>query len=411
MGTIHRRLALAAPIALALLQLACTPAAAPPGPVNAPAPPVARTSGDPAALRVASSSDKPRTTDEVMIELRALEQLSTDTAPGSLEQPRIYRRLAEAYVELESAALRDQIDGETRGASRSPEAERLAGVVAAARHNAIKHYQVLATKYPTFCVSPGIHCGDEVLYHLAHEHEQANESNDARRVYLQLVKSFPQSTFLPHAYLAFGERLFVDAQSDPSALSLAEMAYIKAAEAPPPGNPVWGYAHYKLAFVHWNRGAMARALAELVQVIEFAAKFPSLPSAEKLGAMARKDLVPVYALGGDPAKAFDFFKPLSDDPAGETGRAMAMSLELGQSYLDTGHYKECVVLDLDLLPRAAGEPACVLLAQLDQAALRATKVETAALSAPLSRGKQLVEKARKSCPGQAAAVSLDGRLK
>ena len=189
------------------------------------------------------------------------------------------------------------------------------------------------------------------------------------------------------------------------------MAYIKAAEAPPPGNPVWGYAHYRLAFVYWNQGAMARALAELVQVIDFAAKFPSLPSAERLGAMARKDLVPVYALSGDPAKAFDFFKMLSGDPGGETGRALIMSLALGQSYLDTGHYKECVVLDLDLLPRAAGEPSCVLLARIDQAVLRATKVETAALSGTLVRSKQLLEKARKGCPGQAAAVSVDGRLK
>lgn len=98
MGTTHRLLAIAGPIALTL-QLACTPAAAPPGPVKAPSPPVAKTSGDSAALVVASSPGKPRTTDEVMIELRALEQLSTDTPPGSPEQPSIYRRLAESYSE------------------------------------------------------------------------------------------------------------------------------------------------------------------------------------------------------------------------------------------------------------------------------------------------------------------------
>ena len=415
MGTLRRLLALAGPVTLTL-HLGCLPPPAPTSPAKvASAPPLVQSDSDPAVLSVASSGGKPRTEAQIVVELQGLERAAEGTTPESPDRPGLYRRLAEGYVELESAALRDQIDHESTAAAqrakdptaelRSADAER-AGVVAAARHKAIKYYQALATKYPTFCVSPGVHCGDEVLYHLAYEHEQARSEEDARRVYLDLVKQFPQSTYLPHAYLAFAEHLFVEAQSDASRFALAEQAYRKAAEAvPPPENAVWGYAHYKLAYVYWNQGDTVRALVELQDVIEFATRFPSLPNAERLGVTARRDLVPVYALKGDPEKAFEYFKPLSGDPAGDARRTLAMSVDLGQSYLDTGHYKECVLLDLDLLRRAPGEPSCAPLAQLDHAMLRATKTDAAALQAALARGKQRLDQARKSCSGQPVMVA------
>ncbi len=59
---------------------------------------------------------------------------------------------------------------------------------------------------------------------------------------------------LPNAFLAFAERLFIDARSDPSKLAFAEKAYLEAAEIQPPGNQVWAYAHYKLGYVYWNQG-------------------------------------------------------------------------------------------------------------------------------------------------------------
>ena len=408
MGSLHRLLALAAPLALAL-QPACTPPAAPPLAAKVASPPVAATSAAPAALLVADDPGKARTTDQIILELRKLEQLDSDSPVAGPERPASLRRLAEGYVELESAALRDQIDRETRAAARPNEpsdaaalradAKRLAAVVAAARGSAIKSYRFLATRYPTFCVGPDLHCGDEVLYFLAYEHQQDNHDDEARKVYLELVKSFPQSKYIPNAYLAFAERLFIDAQSDPSNLALAEQAYLKAAEIPPPGNQVWGYAHYKLGFVYWNRGDMPRALAEFKQVIEFGAKFPTLPNAERLGASARKDIVPVFALAGDPLKAFDFFKTLSGDPAGDTRGALSMSVELGQSYLDTGHYRECVVLDLDLLRRAPGEASCAPLAQLDRAMSRVGQADAAGTRAALEKHKKLLSAARAGCVG------------
>ncbi|MEP7123769.1 MAG: hypothetical protein ABJE95_22765 [Byssovorax sp.] len=409
MGSLHRLLALAAPLALAL-QPACTPPAAPPLAAKVASPAVAASSAAPESLLVAGDSGTVSTTDEIIVGIQKLETLVAVRPAVESEQPALLRRLAEAYVDLESTALRDQLDRETRTgsarvhnpsevAARSAEAERSARIVAAARKNAIKNYEALATRYPTYCAAADLHCGDEVLYFLAYEHQQSKHDDDARRVYLDLIKRFPQSKYVPDAYLAFAEWLFLEAQSDPARLVLAEQAYRKAAELPPPGNRIWGYAHYKLAYVYWSQGDMPRALAEIKQVIEFAAKFPALPNAERLGVTARKDLVPIFALAGDPLKAFAFFKTLSGDPAGETRGALAMSVELGQSYLDTGHYGECVALDLDLLQRAPGEATCKLIAQLDRAIPGVGQAGATAVKAALEKHKKLVAAARAGCGG------------
>jgi hypothetical protein len=99
-------------------------------------------------------------------------------------------------------------------------------------------------------------------------------------------------------------------------------------------------------------------------------------------------------------KAFAFFKTVSGDPAGETRGALAMSVELGQSYLDTGHYRECIALDLDLLPRQPGEASCRLITQLDRATAGLAPADAAALKAALERQKKLVAAARAGCVGR-----------
>ena len=95
---------------------------------------------------------------------------------------------------------------------------------------------------------------DEVLFHLAHEHEQDREPAEARKVYREIIKSWPLSRYLPHAYLAFAEMYFDEGVRDPPKLALAEKAYLEVLRFPPPDNTVAGYAHYKLAYVHFNRG-------------------------------------------------------------------------------------------------------------------------------------------------------------
>jgi hypothetical protein len=62
----------------------------------------------------------------------------------------------------------------------------------------------------------------------------------------------------------------------------------------------------------------------------------------------------VYALAGSPTEAYNFFRNLSGDQSGSTDKTFKMMNDLGQNYLDTGHYPEAIALYKDLIVRDGG---------------------------------------------------------
>ena len=171
----------------------------------------------------------------LVAEIQWLEGLFDSTPRTAPDRPKLMRRLAEDYVELESAAYRDKVEAETsagearrkkddkKAAASKAEAAKADKILTAARQAAIKYYAKLKDEHPKCCESTSsadpvksTGCVDEVLYHLAYEHEQANQLDQARKVYLELIQAFPKSKYLPNAYLAFGELFFNEAQGDPS---------------------------------------------------------------------------------------------------------------------------------------------------------------------------------------------------
>jgi TolA-binding protein len=313
----------------------------------------------------------------LVAEIQGLESLFATTPRGAPDRAKLMRRLAEDYVELESAAFRDKIEAEIasdeakkkRDAKQATALRAEAGkadkILAAARLAAIKYYTKLKDEYPKYCESPNAAdptkssgCTDEVLYYLAYEHEQASQTEQARKVYLELIQSWPQSKYIPNAYLAFGELFFNEAQGDPTRWSFAEQSYNEVIKYPAPENKVWAYAHYKLGYVAWNKGEIPRALAAFKKTIEHGMQYPKLPNAAQLASSARRDIIPVFALSGDPKRAHDFFRPLSGDSGGSSEKTFQMLDDLGQSYLDTGHYKEAIDLYEDLMSRDRGPKLC-----------------------------------------------------
>jgi tetratricopeptide (TPR) repeat protein len=276
-------------------------------------------------------------------EIQSLERLFQATPERAPDRPNLLRRLAEGYVELESAAVRDKTSSQ------------------AANQAAVRYYTQLKNEYPKWCkttnaLDPAKNagCTDEVLYYLAQEYQRGDDLNGARRSYLELLQTWPQSRFVPNAYLAFGELFFKEAVGDPSKWALAEQSYMEVIKYPPPENRVWGYAHYKLGFIYWHKGDGARALSELKKTIEYSMQYPSLPHSDVLRASARQSIVPVFALVGDPRRAYDFFRPLveTDEKAFETVD------ELGELYMSTNHLREAAALYDDLSRRDAGLRRC-----------------------------------------------------
>ena len=328
----------------------------------------------------------PKVRQLLVTEIQGLESLFQTTPRSSSDRPTLMRRLAEGYVELEAAAFRDKTENGMKAdeakakggnvAQFKGEAEKADKLLVAARKAAINYYTRLKNEYPKWCQNTNAQdptkstgCTDEVLYYLAYEYEQAADLDNARKVYLELIQGWPQSKFIPNAYLAFGELFFNEAQGDPSKWALAEQSYGEVIKYPAPENKVWGYAHYKLAYVYWNKGDFARAMSEFKKTIEYGVQYASLPNAEQLAVSARRDIIPIYALAGDPKRAHDFLKPLSGDAGGSTQKTFKMMDDLGQNYLDTGHYPEGIALYQDLMNRDRGPKYCVYQGHIAEATL------------------------------------------
>jgi len=323
----------------------------------------------------------------LVTEIQGLESLFNSTPKNAPDRPKLLRRLAEGYVELESAAFRDKTENGMKAdeakkknpgqaAGFQAEAGKADKILSAARQAAIKNYTSLKDQYAKWCQNnnaanpaQSTGCTDEVLYYLAYEYEQALNLDQARKVYLELIQSWPNSKFIPNAYLAFGELFFNEAQGDPSKWALAEQSYSEVIKYPAPENKVWGYAHYKLGYVYWNKGDFARAMSELKKTIDYGTQYASLPNAEQLAVSARRDIIPIYALAGDPKRAYDFIKPLSGDTGVNSEKTFKMMDDLGQSYLDTGHYAEGIVLYTDLKGRDRGPKSCVYQGHIAEATL------------------------------------------
>ncbi|MFO0675670.1 MAG: hypothetical protein U0169_03995 [Polyangiaceae bacterium] len=355
-------------------------------------------------------------------EISQIESLFKTTPKNAPDRPTIARRLAETYVELEGAAFRDKTQAEMDRDAAKKANPTLAGqkqtvvnqantIMLAARKNAIGYYSLIKNDYPNY---PAL---DEVLYYLAYEHEQASDYANARKVYYELIQKKPNSKYIPNAYLAFGELFFNEAQGDPSKWDLAVEAYKKVIEYPPPDNKVYGYAWYKSAYVFWNKGEFDKAMNAFKRTIDYGTTFAQVPNAAKLAESARRDIIPVYALKGDPGAAFNFFRTLSGDKGSETEKTFAMMNDLGQNYLDTGHYPEAIALYKDLQARDKnGDKICSYQGHITEATMALKSGNKDAVKTELDnlvkaygefKNGNHSPKAKEECANQAAELTTE----
>jgi tetratricopeptide (TPR) repeat protein len=221
-------------------------------------------------------------------ELSGLEARFASLPKDAPDRPAVARQIAEDYVEAENVALRAKTQAVV---DRDPSKEAEAGATSTrSRAGAEKYYRLIIDEYPSY---PEL---DKVLYYLAYEYEQSNDSAGARKGYFELIQKRPNSRYIPNAYLAFGEMFFNEAAGDPAKWELARMAYEKVIAYPPPPNEVYGYAWYKLAYVFWNTNDLVKALAAFKKTIDYGVAFPELPNATKLASSARRDWLAVSAL-------------------------------------------------------------------------------------------------------------------
>jgi tetratricopeptide (TPR) repeat protein len=157
---------------------------------------------------------------------------------------------------------------------------------AEARAEATKTLAILARDHPQY------QRRDHALYLLGRvlmeqaagaprENERSEQAaQQARRVYFELIKSFPTSRLVPHAYVQFGDYYF-----DRGDLESASTFYERVLQFPAPANPVYGYALYRLAWSRLNQQDRLGAAARFADLLQYAARNPNAPEA---GALARR---------------------------------------------------------------------------------------------------------------------------
>jgi tetratricopeptide (TPR) repeat protein len=268
-------------------------------------------------------------------EIQVLKRLIKNTPTDSPKRPDILLRLAETYFELQqqaNAKVRSYDEKifaaknkKDKGGVKKLEAEQATAqkTLESYRKEAITAYAKLVQDHPNFKRM------DEVLFALAYALDEMKQNDKAREVYYRLIKNYPESKFVPNAYLSFAEHYF--AQGD---MQAANKFYGKVTEFPPERNQVFGYALYKQAWCQYNLEDFKGALTKFVEVIEFGKANPQARDVGNLMKQSRRELVMPYSRAGTPGKALEFFSRFAENDA----QAFDMLESLGELYYDTGEW-------------------------------------------------------------------------
>jgi len=264
-----------------------------------------------------------RKTIEVQVSDKRREEIASlrkliDLGGGSqAEMPQWYFRLAELlweesqYFFFEANRRDDQLIALGKGDPREVErikAEKagLEGQSRKLQDQAIALYKAIIAKYPKY---PRL---DEVLYFLAENLSNRDRFDpDALKAYRALIERYPNSRYVPDAWMAFGEFYFEKAnKADRTGnLKRALEAYKKAAEYQE--SSVYAYALYKQAWVHYNLGEYDQSL-ELFRAVIYFGELPTstVPADKKLALVkeARKDYVRTYSHVGSAEAAAEEFR-------------------------------------------------------------------------------------------------------
>ena len=276
-------------------------------------------------------------------EIAILQRLVKNSSADDPRRPQVLLRLAETQFEMQmakTAKVRSFDDPIYEACTRDKDQARCKkardGQKAAEadlnkiRDDSIRTYATLVRDHPNFKRM------DEVLFSLAFALQEVNQFDKARSVYRRLIKEFPQSRFVPNAYLSFAEYYF----NEESDMDSAAKFYRKVLEFPPKRNSVYGYALYKVAWVEYNRERYRQSLQGFVDILEFARNNKYANDAKNLARQARKELVLPYSRYGSPSKALDFFRRYARNDA----EAHGMLENLAELYYDTGQWSQAITV-------------------------------------------------------------------
>ena len=284
-----------------------------------------------------------------MKQIRIMQDLIRSASEDDPQKPDYYFRLGELYAETQrafgfQARGLDQKVFEAQQAKNTAQANSLKQKQQQLEKEsekwsveAVKSY-VQASKYPKY------NRMDEVLFRLAYLLQAIKKEDQAREFFHRLIKDYPQSKYVPNAYLSFAEFYFQKGEME-NALKF----YEKVEQFP--GSSVFGFALYKKGWVEINLGNFKGALEIFVRVIQLCKDGKITKNqAGPLEKEAKKDLVKAYARtpGASPDKAWDFFQRMGGDYAPKMLEALAeLYWEQGMFPESSKIYRKIITLNAE----------------------------------------------------------------
>jgi len=217
--------------------------------------------------------------------MRRLIQVTQDDDP---QKPDFHFRLAELYSEKQrfyftSARALDQKIFDAPPAQKATLQNQQKGFETTQGKwllEAVKAY-IAATKFKKY------ERMDEVLFKLAYLLTSVKKEDQAREFFLRLIKDYPNSKYIPDAYLSFAEFYFDKADMD------AALKFYEKVEQFPKSS-VYPYAVYKKGWCYVNLGDYKTALETFVSVVRMTQEGKTAINASQKQALqkeAKKDIV------------------------------------------------------------------------------------------------------------------------
>lgn len=186
---------------------------------------------------------------------------------------------------------------------------------------------------------------DEVLFKLAYLLTTVKKEEEARNFFHRLIKDYPNSKYIPDAYLSFAEYFFGKGEID------AALKFYEKVEQFPKSS-VYAYAVYKKGWCYINLGGYKQALETFVGVVRMTQEPGKLTTnklqKQALEKEAKKDIVKAYSHVGGADKAFEFFQRTGGDYAPKMMESLAeMYWEQGQFGESSKTFRKIISMNME----------------------------------------------------------------
>lgn len=193
------------------------------------------------------------------------------------------------------------------------------------QERSIKLYQQILASYPRFARA------DEATFFLGSALMDVGRKPEGVQHFDNLTKTYPDSKFVPDAYILMGEYYFDDNNAYKALTN-----YKKATAYP--NHDKYGFALYKLAWSYYNVGEYSEAIDKMKAVVSYSMAEGQAAGAKlQLQDEALKDLVRFFADAGELDQAYAYFGGL-----GKKDLIRSMLKRLGATYMEQGKWEDAV---------------------------------------------------------------------